>query len=156
MCDVEFGIRGLPENINDIITQDCIVVLRKAKPPSSNISRDEFDALKSLNLNKDIVVLKADKGGADFILNKEDYRQKMLDHLCNSGNYKKLAKNPVKKISKTVALAIKSSDSVGSFHHKIIESSPITPRIYGLPKIHKEGAPLRPIVNTISGPTYLL
>jgi len=41
-------------------------------------------------------------------------------------------------------------------HHKLIESNPITPRIYGLPKIHKEGAPLRPIVNTIGGPTYLL
>jgi len=30
------------------------------------------------------------------------------------------------------------------------------PRIYGIPKIHKEGAPLRPIINTIGDPTYLL
>jgi len=59
-------------------------------------------------------------------------------------------------ISKSVALAIKSSNSVSSLCHKIIESSPITPRFYGLPKIHKDGAPLRPIVNTISSPTYLL
>lgn len=28
-------------------------------------------------------------------------------------------------------------------------------RIYGLPNIHKEGAPLTPIVNTIGGPNYL-
>ena len=79
----------------------------------------------------------------------------MLDHLCNSGSYKKLSKNPLKKISRTVALAIKSSNYVACISHKLIESSPITLRIYGLPKIHKEGAPLRPIVNTISGPTYL-
>ena len=32
----------------------------------------------------------------------------------------------------------------------------ITPMIYGLPKIHKEGVPLRPIVNTIGSPTYQL
>ena len=32
----------------------------------------------------------------------------------------------------------------------------ITPRIYGLPKIHKEEVPLRPIVNTIGSPTYEL
>ena len=32
----------------------------------------------------------------------------------------------------------------------------ITSRIYGLPKIHKEGVPLRPIVNTIGSPTYEL
>ena len=30
------------------------------------------------------------------------------------------------------------------------------PRIYGSPKIHKEGIPLRPIVNTIGSPTYHL
>ena len=30
----------------------------------------------------------------------------------------------------------------------------ITLRIYGLPKIHKEGISLRPIVNTIGSPTY--
>lgn len=45
---------------------------------------------------------------------------------------------------------------MGSFYYKLIESNPITPRIYGIPKIHKEGAPLRYIVNTIGGPTYLL
>ena len=80
----------------------------------------------------------------------------MLDHLHNSGSYKKLPKNPLKKISRTVALAIKSNNSVSSLCRKLFESSPIAPRIYGLPKIHKEGAPLRPIVNTIGGLTYLL
>ena len=45
---------------------------------------------------------------------------------------------------------------MSSLSKKLIESNPLTPRIYGLPKIHKDGAPLRPIVNTIGGPTYLL
>ena len=119
-----------------------MVILRKAKPPKSNLSRSEFEALKSLNNNKDIVLLKADKGGAAIILNKEDYRKKMLDHLENSGSYKKLSKNPLKKVSRVVAGAIKSSSSVGSLSKKLIESNPLTPRIYGLPKIHKDGAPL--------------
>ncbi len=106
--------------------------------------------------SEDILVLKADKGGATVILKKDDYRRKMLDHLHNSGSYKKLAKNPLKKISRTVAHAIKSSNSVGALSRKLIERNPIAPRIYGVPKIHKEGVPLRPIVNTIGGPTYLL
>ena len=156
ICDIEFGIRGLPNRIKDTIRKDCVVVLRKAKPPKSNLSKEESIALRSLNQNKDIIVIKADKGGAAVILNRVDYRSKMLDHLHNSGSYKKLPKNPLKKIARNVALAIKSINSVSSLHHKLIESNPITPRIYGLPKIHKEGAPLRPIVNTIGGPTYLL
>ena len=32
----------------------------------------------------------------------------------------------------------------------------MVPQIYGLPKIHKEGVPIRPIVNTIGSPTYHL
>lgn len=155
ICDVEYEIRDLPDNIKDTIRQDCVVILRKAKPPRRNLSKEEFYALKSLNQNENIVVIKADKGGATVILNKDDYRKTMLDHLHNSGSYKKLPKNLMKKIW-TVALAIKSSSSVSSLCHKLIESSPIAPRIYGLPKVHKEGAPLRPIVNTIGGPTYLL
>jgi len=95
MCYVEFEIMGLPDNIKDTIRQDCVVVLRKAKPPRNNISKDEFDALKSLNHNKDIIVLKVDKGGVVVILDKEDYRRKMLDHLFNNGSYKKLNKNPL-------------------------------------------------------------
>jgi len=55
-----------------------------------------------------------------------------------------------------MVLTIKSSSSISSFSHKLIESGPITPRIYGFLKIHKEGVPLRPIVNTIGGLTYLL
>jgi hypothetical protein len=30
------------------------------------------------------------------------------------------------------------------------------PRLYGLPKVHKEGVPLRPILNNIGTPTYQL
>ena len=38
----------------------------------------------------------------------------------------------------------------------LLPTGEITPRIYGLPKIHKDGIPQRPIVNTIGSPTYEL
>ena len=38
----------------------------------------------------------------------------------------------------------------------LVLSKEVTPRIYGVPKIHKVGIPLRPIVDTIGSPTYLL
>ena len=80
----------------------------------------------------------------------------MINHVCDNGSYGKLNTNPLKNVSKVVVLAIKSKKSVNSINHKLMESNPLTLRIYGLLKIHKEGAPLRPIVNTIGGPTYLL
>ncbi|KAG8178608.1 hypothetical protein JTE90_014199 [Oedothorax gibbosus] len=37
-----------------------------------------------------------------------------------------------------------------------LRSEALIPRLYGLPKIHKDGIPLRPIVSAIGSPTYLL
>lgn len=51
MSDVEYGIKDLRDNIKDTIQKDCVVILRKVKPPKSKISKEEFEALKSLNRN---------------------------------------------------------------------------------------------------------
>ncbi|KAG8239602.1 hypothetical protein J437_LFUL018654 [Ladona fulva] len=57
--------------------------------------------------------------------------------------------------SKTSNLIRKSGlpeEMMGRMH----PGAPAPPRLYGLPKIHKEGAPLRPIVSAINSPTYNL
>ena len=43
-----------------------------------------------------------------------------------------------------------------NLYYKIRSSAGKTPRLYGLPKVHKPGIPLRPIVSFISSPTYQL
>lgn len=80
----------------------------------------------------------------------------MLDHILNSGSYRKLNKNPIRKISKEVALALNSNNIPSPLKKKLIISNPITPRTYELPKINKNGVPIMLIVNTLGGPTYLL
>jgi len=82
--------------------------------------------------------------------------RKWIDHLSNSKREKNLNKNPIKKILEEVSCAITSSSTLKPLRKNIIERSPLTPRIYGFPKIHEYGRPLRPIFNTIGGPTYLL
>ena len=84
-----------------------------------------------------MVILKYDKGGVVVNLYKVDYQNKMMDHLLNSGIYKKLSKNPINKISKEVSFAINSSNILSPIKKKIIISNPITPKIYGLQKFHK-------------------
>lgn len=135
LCSIEYGIKDMPDNIKEIIRQDCSIINRKAKPPRSNISKQEYLALKTLNQNPDILVLKAYKGGATVIMNTQDYNEKMLDHLTNSGCYIKLKKNPIRKISKNVNNLVKLSNEHNM--KNLIETKPYTPRIYGAPKIHK-------------------
>ena len=93
--NIEESIRDLPENEAEEVRQYCVVTLRRAKPPKPNITKEESKALRELKKNDHIVILKADKGGATVILNKEDYIKKMKSHLDSSGCYKKLNKNPL-------------------------------------------------------------
>jgi len=58
----------------------------------------------------------------------------------------------MKEVKKTIL----ESNLEDKIKKKLIPSCETIPRIYGLPKIHKEGVPLRPIVNTIGSPTYEL
>jgi hypothetical protein len=70
--------------------------------------------------------------------------------------YKKLLCDPTSKIEKQTASLIKGSDLPEETKKKLIPHTSTPPRLYGLPKIHKEGVPLRPIVNCIASPTYSL
>lgn len=88
------------------------------------------------------------------IMNKSDYLEKMFDHLSNSGSYKKLYRNPLKKTLKEVSNSIKSNMELEN--KELIVSCTSKPRSYGLPKLYKERDPLRSIVNVIRGPTYKL
>lgn len=93
ICSIEYRIKDLPHNIKETIRQDCVVVLRKAKPPKKNLSKVKFLSLKTLRDDPDIVILKADNGGDVVILDKSGYFHKMVEHLSSSGSYNKLKKN---------------------------------------------------------------
>ena len=54
-------------------------------------------------------------------------------------------------------LELRKKDQIHErLHQHLRSSSEQTPRIYGLPKIHKPGVPLRPIVSFVTAPTYQL
>ena len=73
ICNIENAIQTLPEDAKEEVRQDCAVILRKSKPPKDNLSGGEQLAISNLRNNEDIVVLKADKGGATVLLNSKDY-----------------------------------------------------------------------------------
>ena len=66
----------------------------------------------------------------------------------------KTNKGPSARIIRDVTKTINNSSLDEGKKKKLIPKNPIIPRIYGLLKIDKNGAPLRPIVNTIGSPNY--
>ena len=55
-----------------------------------NLPKEEFDALKILLKNKDIIVQKADKGNTTVILNRKDYVCKMKNILNDKSKFQKV------------------------------------------------------------------
>ena len=117
-------------------------------------------ALKTLKNNKTIRISKADKGGKIVVVDKTDYDDKMLDLLNDKTVYKKLNKNPLHKFQTEFNKDLKNisnkysafKDTLMSFKSRL----PSLPYMYGLPKIHKENIPYRPIISNVNSPPYKL
>jgi hypothetical protein len=89
------------------------------------------------------------------VLNTSDYKQK-ISSLLEDPAYRKLAKDPTDAIEqKTTSLRRKSSLTEET-RRQLSPAGSRPPGMYGLPKIHKDGVPLRPIVSNIGAPTYQL
>jgi hypothetical protein len=142
--------------MKDRIRQDCVIILRRLKAPKININRQEHQALGNLRNNVNLAIDRDDKGGATIVMNQEYYNTKMIYHLSRHGSYRNISNNPITNITKEVKRAIKNSILDEIIKKRLLMNSEITPRIYGLPKIHKNRVPLRSIVTTINSPTYEL
>lgn len=109
-----------------------------------------------LRQNNDIYILTADKGGKTVAMDKNDYKMKMCRILGDICTYGRLKRDP------TSSLQAKNNRLVEKLFNrnlidvvqknKLINKVTLAPRIYGLPKVHKEGIPLRPICSSINAP----
>ena len=90
-------------------------------------------------------------------MNKEDYKEKALE-LLDQLTYKTIATDPTTKYKNTLISLLKTIKSEGGIdevtYKKLYPTGAGTPKFYGLPKVHKAGMPLRPIVSSIGAVTY--
>ena len=114
-------------------------------------------AIQYLKSNRDLIICKADKGGKVVILDNRLYNNKMNDILADQTTYINLNNNPLKKwqakYNKNLKVILKD---LPDLEQKFKSYLPRLPVIYGLPKIHKENMPLRPIVSTYNSVNYKL
>ena len=136
--------------------KDCLM---DAKPPKPNLTRDQNRALKELCKDDSIVILPADKGKAVVVMDAPEYQRK-IDETLSDDRYTMLSKDPTKKLeaklSKILMNLCKIGDLPSELRRRLTPAQSYTPQLYGLPKIHKEEIPLRPIVSTIGSPCYLV
>ena len=115
-------------------------------------------ALKQLKSNKELVVTKADKGNKVVIMNANDYKTKLNILLSDNDTYEPCVRDPLKFWQQNYNRSLKSifADLSNLNKKKIQSYLSSLPYLYGLPKLHKNDIPLRPIVSTSGSVTYKL
>ncbi|XP_078347130.1 uncharacterized protein LOC144632375 [Oculina patagonica] len=140
------------------LRNEVVKIISKSKPPRSNISKAEREAIKYLAKDDSIVILPADKGRTTVILNKQDYHTKVKALLDDTNTYEKLTSDPTgsikNKLIQTLRNWRKEEKIPGYLYNQLYPTAENVPKFYGLPKIHKKDAPLRPIVSSIGSVMY--
>jgi len=122
------------------------------------LTKQQRQTLKKLKKDPEIVILPADKGRATVILDQTSYKEKMSTLLSDPNAYRITKASAVSTFNKNINsylwnLKTKNILTYHEWKSMRANEAPLA-RIYGLPKIHKEGIPLRPIVSLRGTPTY--
>ena len=104
------------------------------------------------------MVLTADKGVALVVMNRHDHIKKARALLDDTNTYKPIKSDPTTKLKNKLINILKMMKEERSIddntYKEVYPTGASAPKFYGLPKIHKEDVPLRPIVSSIGSVTY--
>ena len=149
---------GYESKLAESLRSECVKTIKTAKMPHPNISKGQCKALHTLAKDNNITILPADKGRSIVILNTDDYKEKARKLLSDPKTYKILKKDPTPKYTTTLVKKLQELKNTGAItditYRRLYPTSATIPRFYGLPKVHKSGAPLRPIVASRGSITY--
>ena len=126
------------------------------------LSRQHITELKDLKNNSNIVICRPDKGSGIVLMNKEDYIKKLEDILQDETKFHKCTKEK----DKTTSVENDLNKLLHKMHkdllidsetlEKLKPSGCTIPRLYGLPKVHKQGIPLRPVLDMYNSPYHAI
>ncbi|XP_074025984.1 uncharacterized protein [Leptinotarsa decemlineata] len=167
----EVNIPNLLSDIENLITGFCdskknlfrakitnIVTNFFQKPhDNKNYLNFLFEKTKTfLKNHPELILTRSDKGNVTVIMKKSDYIEKSLEIINDSESYVELNRDPVSTIQQKankIITDLKKSEMISEDEAKtyMIYNS-ISPKYYGLSKIHKPDLKLRPIISSIDAP----
>lgn len=166
LADLEYAISQLEaseqeKDVKRVAASNAVINFKlhdKYKMVDTVVARQYDKTVKFFKENPEIICLKSDKGNKSVLLTKQQYQEKMDVLLEDDNVYEKV------KSTKMITLQTKANSILkelcddehidDSQRSKLSKSNPIAARIYGLPKLHKQNIPFRPVVSCIGSPTY--
>ena len=158
VVDIESCIYDLSDQEKNEVRKQCVPILSQMKQESrkKNFQQKERSrVIKNLKA-KSVIITKSDKGNNVVIMDKDDYIEK-CEKVLASDIFKKEKKNPLNRYTKEVKIEVGKSKVMTDYEkRRLIMDRPALPHMYGLPKIHKPGNEMRPIVSCLRSPSYNL
>ena len=90
---------------NDLRVRVCSI-LKKAKPPAPNMTRQERTVVRSLRERSDLVILTADKGSATVVMDQSEYKKK-IENLLEDPVYRTISKDPTSATESKITKELK-------------------------------------------------
>ena len=91
------------------------------------------------------------------VMDRDDYNNK-AEEILNQPAYRPLPNDPTNKLKTRLISLLKQIKTEGGMndatYKRLYPTGAGSPKFYGLPKVHKQGTPLRPIVSSIGAVTY--
>ena len=151
---IENVCNQLPQGKAEELRGEIKSVMKRVHPTRSNITKGERKAIEELRKDNTKIVVTADKGVAMVVMDRDDYHRK-ADALLQESTYRPIPNDPTNKYQTKLIALLKSIKAEGGINETTYKKLYLTgagsPKFYGLPKIHKTGTPLRPIVSSIGG-----
>lgn len=158
--EIQNSIRA---DVTNVITNHKLTVRHKKIKTTNfqnNIQKKITKTKQFLKINPQIIVIKSDKSKKTVVMNLSEYENKMNNLLEDTNTYKQLKSDPTTSYQNKNNTIIKKWVNKKIINEneakKLLIYNSIAPKIYGLPKLHKTGIPLRPIVSSIQSPFYKL
>ena len=92
-----------------------------------------------------------------MVMDSEDYIKK-AEEVLNTSTYKAISTDPTTKYKNKLIALLKTIKAEGgindTIYRRLYHTGAGSPKFYGLPKVHKEGMHLRPIISSRGSVTY--
>ena len=127
-----------------------------------SLEQRHLKAINNLKKKKNIIITRPDKGNGVVILDRKDYIEKMNPILSDKKKFERIgeAEKHDRTLLEERALqafllkAKKNKDLPDEVYNEIRPVGTARPRMYGVPKLHKDGVPLRPILSMVNSPHH--
>jgi hypothetical protein len=115
----------------------------------------KVNQIRNILQRNNLTVARADKNKAMVIIDKKVLEHKVMTFIQDNQNTR-LSKDPTERFQKQIQQTVQKCSAIieKNKHKYVMNMKPTAPHLNAYKKTHKQGKPIRPVINNIPAPSY--